>query len=171
MGSRDTDARARLEELEPRLLLNGQADLIMGAMVIGTMTVDPGFMWNQTFRAINDGTAAPATTFTVGGYISADTTFTVADDEIGTFAVNGLGVGANASQSMLVTAPTTPGTGTSRFWRITCGMRVTRSSTSALTVISPWTTPITRAPWPRPSLEVKPNAGSWSAEVRSACAW
>ena len=72
----------------------------------GTYT-DDSFTLSATVRNDGDGDAAATT---LRYYRSADATITTADTEVGTDDVAGLGATASGSESVELTAPSTPGT-------------------------------------------------------------
>ena len=96
---------------EPELQSEGEPDLSIPALSAatspgGTYTND-SFTLSATVR--NDGDGESAAT-TLRYYRSSDATITTADTEVGTDAVAGLAASASGSESVELTAPSTPGT-------------------------------------------------------------
>ena len=86
-------------------------------LVVETPTLDPSFpsagatftltatVWN--FAQLSEGTSEATT---LRYYLSTDGTITTSDTQVGTDAVPALGPRSNSTQSVELTAPTTPGT-------------------------------------------------------------
>ena len=96
---------------EPEPEPEGEPDLSVPAVSAATSPggtyTDDSFTLSATVR--NDGDAAAAAT-TLRWYRSTDATITTSDTEVGTDDVAGLAAAASGSESVDVTAPSTPGT-------------------------------------------------------------
>ena len=84
-------------------------DLRVGSVFASPDSMFTGISFALAATVSNDGTASsPATTLRY--YLSADTTISSSDTEVGTDAVEELASGANSSESLSLTAPETAGT-------------------------------------------------------------
>ena len=88
----------------------GSPDLTVGSVTTAPQDVAPGESFTLAATVSNDGSAtasSPATTLRY--YLSVDATISRLDTRVGTAAVAALAIGASSSESVSVTAPSTPG--------------------------------------------------------------
>ena len=85
------------------------ADLRVSSDSVSNSEAAPGAKFTLAATVSNDGEAASPTT-TLRYYLSADTTISSSDTELGSHAVEALAGGASSAESLRLTAPTTTGT-------------------------------------------------------------
>ncbi len=83
-------------------------DLVVRSPSVSESSRAPGTPFTLSARVVNDGRVAAATT-TLRYYRSTDATITTSDTEVGTDAITGLAAARSSSQSVDLTAPSTPG--------------------------------------------------------------
>ena len=84
-------------------------DLVVGAPTVTDSTPDAGATFTLSATVRNDGDEASAAT-TLRYYRSTDTTVTTSDTQVGTDEVGALAASGTSSESVSLTAPSTPGT-------------------------------------------------------------
>ena len=98
------------------IVLANVPDLVVAAPLLSDSGPAPGAKFTLSATVRNDGDGAAAAT-TLRYHRSTDATITTSDTEVGTDAVVELAASGNASASMELTAPPTPGrTTTVRAW-------------------------------------------------------
>ena len=110
-GEADTtnncSSSVRIEVAEPSSAAT--PDLIVDSVFASPDSVLTGTSFTLAATVSNAGTASSSAT-TLRYYLSADTTITSADAEVGTDAVAALDAGASSAESLSLTAPETSGT-------------------------------------------------------------
>ncbi len=131
---------------------HGGSDLVVESPGVSSPTMDPEeeFTFSTTVRNVGDGDAAATT---LRYYLSTDATISTSDTEIGTDAVTALAAAGSSSESVTLTAPSTPGT----YYYGACVDAVTGESDATNNCSSSVRVDVTDTPPPSaPDLEVGP---------------
>ena len=109
-GSRGTSASGRSTPTAPQNRREpAGGDLAVTAPSVSEDTLEAGAPFTLSATVRNDGDGAAAAT-TLRFYRSTDATITATDTAVGTAAVAGLAASGTSSESIALTAPSTPGT-------------------------------------------------------------
>jgi len=85
------------------------SDLVVEQPAVSKSTLAPGERFTLSTSVTNEGAGRAAAT-TLRYYRSTDATITTSDTEVGTDSVSGLGSNRSGTESITLTAPTSPGT-------------------------------------------------------------
>ena len=107
-GESDTTNNCIAHQVEVSPVSQGTPDLVVSASVSDS-SPDPGATFTLSATVRNDGDGSAVAT-TLRYYRSTDATITTADTQVGTDAVAQLAASGTSSESVSLTAPSTPGT-------------------------------------------------------------
>ena len=86
-----------------------QSDLVVEQPTVSESALTPGENFTLSATVTNEGAGSAAAT-TLRYYRSTDATILTSDTEVGTDNVSGLGAAESSAESIILTAPTSPGT-------------------------------------------------------------
>ena len=107
-GESDTTNNCIAHQIDVSPVSQGTPDLVVSASVSDS-SPDPGATFTLSATVRNDGDGSAVAT-TLRYYRSTDATITTADTQVGTDAVAQLAASGTSSESVSLTAPSTPGT-------------------------------------------------------------